>query len=224
MANDKKDRCWKTPGMGLNTNNPDSPGVPKDDIDIHEDIRSFDMDKPTEEEEQEEEKDSKGQQPYGQPVEAGLAIRLMKAFWDKWNDTKKKFELSGETFTKEDFLKLLAFAETLISIPDGITFDKSIVLKILSQPGCEGLRCYTALKDDKENFALVLVGVNKHGYDIHYEKSTLSEEKANGTAPFKTVANKSLIGEYGHPPNLTKHEVRAKDDHYVLLRLAEQLP
>jgi hypothetical protein len=57
----------------------------------------------------------------------------------------------------------------------GVTFDKSQLLRIISQPRCEGVRFYHALRKGSNGdmaATLVLVGVDKDGFDLNYNLKT----------------------------------------------------
>ncbi len=185
---------------------------PKDPILIYEEPCSFRM-------------DGTEDVPYGIAISTKSAVCLMAALL-------KDFEKAGislvglplveddnagtETEKNERRKKLLL----LLVASFGITFDKSILLKILSQPLCEGIRFYPCKKnvpDDtgekKPFFSLVLVGVDKDGHDLHFEGSTLDDIKSG-----PPDISRSLTSEYGHPPTQADF---IKSEKFKLLRLAE---
>ena len=107
----------------------------------------------------------------------------------------------------EDFI----WIKNLIEKGPGVTFDKNILLKMISQPRCEGIRFYPALKSKGKEFflSLVIVGVNSEGYDLHYNEGDKKIMDAYIT--------KSLTGEYGHLPGeplFTKHIIA-----YIILQV-----
>ena len=84
-----------------------------------------------------------------------------------------------------------------------ITFDKSMLLKTLSQPECEGVRFYLCMKEDGYKLvpeqhgvlSLVTVGVDKFGKDLHFEYNP--ELHKTGA-----VEDASLTEEYGSSPHM----------------------
>src|ERR1700752_2897767 len=107
------------------------------------------------------------------------------------------FSKKSEGFKREEFLKELEEMDNrwkeandwlieLLRNSFAVTMDKSILLKTLSQPECEGIRYYLAMKRRPENqykqkdeveltdsegkpvkLTLVTVGVDKVGTDLH---------------------------------------------------------
>ena len=67
-----------------------------------------------------------GEEPYGVAVDAPLAVQLIRNFWKKFRS-----EAPEKTWLRTTFEQSRA-----------ITFDKNILLKILSQPKSEGIRFY----------------------------------------------------------------------------------
>lgn len=189
----KKDECshrWTAKGR---KHNPTS-GETKDDQDIEilEESRSVDMDP-------DDGKGNKEKKSYGIPVDANEAIKLMKDLIVELNNRAKK--------ENEDFI----WIKNLIEKGPGVTFDKNILLKMISQPRCEGIRFYPALKSKGKEFflSLVIVGVNSEGYDLHYNEGDKKIMDAYIT--------KSLTGEYGHPPGEPLHKA-----YYCLYNFASE--
>ncbi len=144
--------------------------------------------------------------PYGIPIDATLAINLISDFHQLLNGEIKRKFLEGGSFafgfleSEEETKNFIESTSTLVEIlrrSSAITIDKNILLKTLSQPGCEGLRFYLCKKSVKgEDFiSLVTVGVDKHGKDHLYDHSSDNTEVKG--AP---IENRSLVSEYGFPP------------------------
>ncbi|MBO9634434.1 MAG: hypothetical protein J7578_15070 [Chitinophagaceae bacterium] len=104
----------------------------------------------------------------------------------------------GDFAADRDSLKKLA---PNIFIPNSETFNKKILLEILKDPNCVGLRIHHGISKDKsgrrDEFRLILTGVDKDGRDLYID---------NGSA----IATKAPPGgrggaEYGQcdPPCLT---------------------
>src|SRR6185312_4404762 len=157
---------------------------------------------------------------FGKPIEGNLAGKLIKAAHNTIQDFTKK--VNSKNFEGNDKKNNQAVANFL-SLTNGITFDRTIVLKILSQPNCEGLRAYLCQRDDVDEQSLVLVGVDAHGFDLNFPVPKNVKEKAATT----DIPNQSLMAEYGYPPG-SKKKSKAKwksvipgiDPHYVLLTMA----
>jgi hypothetical protein len=134
----------------------------------------------------------------GIPIDANLAIYLIKRLSDKLSLIQKTLPANGED---EQWLLDLLINSLSISI------DKNGLLKTLSQPGCEGIRFYLCTKlekddDEPDNFSdilsLVTVGIDKDGKDLGYD---FNQASANEIADniFK-VETESLTTEYSYPP------------------------
>ncbi len=152
----------------------------------------------------------------GKPIDAKLAIHLIKKFSDSLPKIPKNI-LDGtfrERFTGYSDKEYSHFEKWIVSLllfSRAISIDKSILLKTLSQPGCEGVRFYLCLKDnidfDEENFnsknpkeimSLVLVGIDEKGKDLLYEFN--KDEKKYIQEGVYRVETASLTSEYNYPP------------------------
>jgi hypothetical protein len=199
-------------------------GRPSDptDIPIKEQDRSVSMD------------DKK--EAYGQPIDARLGIYLIRNLFDKLDDHHLLNLLfdSEETESEEDSKKhtrdLKKWLKKLLWYSRAITIDKNIILKILSQPLCEGLRFYLCLTPPKGatsttdpfagNMSFVTVGVNCLGKDLNYN---LTESLITAGNDVPDVETTSLVGEYGHPPgNGPSNFDVAAESPYVLWEYAMQ--
>lgn len=148
---------------------------------------------------------------FGVPVDSKLAVKLIKNGLIKKEGLTKK--LKGLDLETKNFI------DNLVDLSYGITFDKTVMLKILSQPNCEGLRAYLCARNENEttpHLSLVMVGVDMNGFDLNYDLNTTIKDDE--------IPNQSLLVEYGYPPGGNTPPVinKDKDEHYVLLRLAEK--
>lgn len=170
---------WRTVGKKLN-----EPHDPDPSINVIEYPRSVSM--------------SEGDEPYGIPIDAPLAVSLIKALHEKISSLPPE----------SDFRQMMegSFA---------ITFDKNLLLKTISQPKCEGVRFYPCLKEgpeEKDVLSLVTVGVDEDGNDLLYEfQEDVSVED---------IPTTSLLAEYGHPPHRL-HETPGDLNPFVLFRFSQ---
>lgn len=161
--------------------------------------------------------------PYGIPINAKLAVNLISdfhsylkgPFFEKFvngteiniDDIQASFLTKDkrEAFTKNDFQNILNDLVDILKRSCAITIDKNVILKTLSQPGCEGIRFYLCKKTissdsqtlrttDKDYVSLVTVGVDKDGCDHLYEYPDDQKRTVGANQ------NQSLLSEYGHPP------------------------
>jgi len=108
-------------------------------------------------------------------------------------------------------------------------------LKTLSQPECEGIRYYLAMKRTKDDkgkdlpelldsqgkpvkLTLVTVGVNKQGFDLHFK----FDPDKHKTTEIPDIENESLCTEYPRTPGIAeKYKVSLPAlEPYVLYRYA----
>jgi hypothetical protein len=90
----------------------------------------------------------------GFPITRQLAVTLVKDRY--WDESLRRIS------TPENQMK---FRQQ----PKAITFDRELLMLLLSQKGCEGVRCYFASNPSdasKEELTLVLVGVDKNKHDL----------------------------------------------------------
>ena len=105
-----------------------------------------------------------------------------------------------------------------------MSLDKNILLKIISQPRCEGVRFYLCLKEgasappeNPDVLSLVAVGVDETGKDLFYDYS--EEIHKSGIENIPTIY---LVAEYGHPPGLVEQPgSETPVDPFVLFRYSE---
>jgi hypothetical protein len=123
-----------------------------------------------------------GNNIYGEPVDARLAVYYIKRLWETVKPEESK-----------------SWLYALLDNSFGITMDKSTILQTLSQPGCEGIRFYLALRDSQESnpslpgvLTLVTVGVDSEGKDLNLSYN----EGISFTNDIPDIENLSLCSEY----------------------------
>ena len=157
-------------------------------------------------------------EPYGIPITAELGIGLIADFQYLIQPivaaaTKESFSAA---ITDESFETL----QELLRHSSAITIDKNVLLKTLSQPGCEGIRFYLCKKviDGASYLSLVTVGVTSDGQDLHYEYKP--DRLQNGLKE-AALPTSSLVSEYGSPPPpRTVALANAVSDKFALLKYA----
>ncbi|WP_428328736.1 hypothetical protein [Mucilaginibacter sp.] len=233
---------WSIKGKKFNPNDPDNP-TPGMDLTIPETNPCIVM------------PDHSG--AFGTPIDADLAVRFIYNFYMKFStifhpshaeDFKESLDKLSTDELKDIALKAKEFHQDVVNLNYGMTLDKNIASKILSQPGCEGLRFYLCAKAD-ENVSLVVLGVDCEGFDLNYKtgSNTIYSENDNndgvlpqkpGARTLQSVAMNSLIGEYVTPPYTilledmpllnSNAELKTADtendglDRFVLLNIATQ--
>jgi len=164
---------------------------------------------------------------FGVPIDATLALSLIKNALDnslKFNESFKEFRDKMNAADND-------FVNKVLSLTYGITFDKSVILKILSQPNCEALRSYLCARevDGEQHYSLVMVGVDNNGFDLNYYPTTSGGVEITATSQMNT---ESMLAEYGYPPGggtgggpvvMTTDAKDKYDEHYILLNLADKL-
>ena len=142
--------------------------------------------------------------------------------------TNLETELKGQIDTLNNFLSLI------VNVSHGVTFDRDLISKILSQPKCEGIRCYFCAKGKDASpqsisitncgISLVVVGVGADGKDLNWAGlSTAASPTLPGTVTTATVTDPdddgtspSLAGEYGTPPPPTLEEKKSNKNFALL--------
>lgn len=157
-----------------------------------------------------------GNPPFGTPVDTPLAIELIRNLWKEIDDAKL-FELKAQYKVLIDEAEKHGFTEVKPKIENlvyknadwleellknsfAMTVDRTVILKILSQPGCEGLRFYLCLKKEKgkENknvpgtLSLVSVGVDIDTRDLNYDY----EKEKHDLTNIPDIENCSMGVEY----------------------------
>ncbi len=176
--------------------------------------------------------------PFGKPIDVKSALKYIRNFYfnflikirsketDKEEVNKLKTNYSNGKSNHHEYIEKLEFvyeelnqkvnllSEQLFRLNYGMTIEKDIALKILSQPGCEGLRLYLAAKGNDENdVTLVVGGVDCEGYDLNYKnvptpkrKTIFTNDAWDAHITVTVPDTLSLLGEYvGHPPGSTSH-------------------
>jgi hypothetical protein len=101
----------------------------------------------------------------GSPITRELAKELIeKRYWIE-NLTRMTDQAEQAKFRKQ---------------PKAITFDRELLMLLLSQKGCEGIRCYFASNPSdasKEELTLVLVGVDENKNDLKCVEPSVERPK-----------------------------------------------
>lgn len=238
MAKSTKTITWTVKGRAFKTNEQSQQTIqPDQDLEIKEKASTLEI--------------SGSEGPYGEPISTGVAVHLIGNMLSILSTSKKKITDILEAYSpfigeKESVVRFLLTDEDaaalnslrkLITKSMAITFDKSQILRIISQPGCEGVRFYQAVrKDDKGNdiMTLVCVGLNKDAYDLNYAERDNNGTILQSSIPEARVAEgcESLVLDWAHPPgntvsdspDETTTQEKKQDpihDMYVLLKMAE---
>lgn len=160
--------------------------------------------------------------PFGIPISTGLAVHLIKNMLEVLDKSGHGFFSQFFNASEKESKESEIITQLLLNSM-GVTFDKSQLLRIISQPGCEGVRFYHAVRKneagDSDSATLVCVGVDKNGYDLNYNSSTPQEisVRQNDTC-------ESLVDDWGHPPgggSLDFLKNKLQNPRYKLWRMAE---
>ena len=146
----------------------------------------------------------------GMPVDANLAVYFIKNFFDHYTIYFEDHEQTMQALINNNDMdgmkdlhkKVKTMHDNIVNLTYGMTLDKDLILKIISQPKCEGVRFYLCsrktVEDGYMHLSLVTVGVDKDGYDLHYNlPKTL---KANAETGASEMTTQSLTVEYMTPP------------------------
>ena len=163
--------------------------------------------------------------PLGRHIDANLAVHFISNFLKHiktiyYPDPSPEFQEFLNDPKNEEFnsfvTKTRDFHRRVLELNYGMSIDKNILLKVLSQPDCEGVRFYLCFKpnDDpkKQKISLVMVGIDCEGRDLNYTftSDTVTYYKGNeqgvivpakaGKKAIKNVVTQSSTGEYVTPP------------------------
>jgi hypothetical protein len=182
---------------------------------------------------------------FGSPIDANLAVDFICNFYKLFRVTPvpqpgKPFEKIIDNMNEAELKESLSNAHQihtqLAKLNYGMTMDKNMLLKFLSQPGCEGIRFYLCSESQPQNhISLVAVGVDGCGCDLNFDIKKCvhkpfpnKKNKASSPGEF-TVDLASLTGQYVTPPGgggiedknkaISSHDV---DDSFVLLNIAKK--
>jgi hypothetical protein len=167
---------------------------------------------------------------FGMPIDANLAIKLIQNAYGGTSEFFDAYLEKHEHGTVDDKEMALNTVLNLQNLMYGVAFNKTIILKILSQPNCEGIRSYLCARQitaDTLHYSLIMVGVDINGYDLNYPpaQNTTTSGNMNNSMTTGGVQTLSLIGEYGNPPGgphlLGYGKNIQVDDHYYLLKQAK---
>lgn len=198
------DTSWKIKGSCFDPNKPDVP-KPNRSLTIPEQGTSVTMPGCTD--------------PFGRPIDANLALRYIANFKNSFKILFKKhhadFDEALDSLEpdelKQTIKKTRDLHKKIMKLNYGMTLDKNLAQKLLSQPGCEGLRFYLCSRGNAyDHISLVVVGVDQCGYDLNYKNPKITYCKnagevavvpgTNDTPPVADVPISSLTGEYVTPP------------------------
>jgi hypothetical protein len=129
--------------------------------------------------------------------------------------------------------KIKKISKNLVNMTYGMTLDKDMLLHVLGQQECEGIRFYLCgreVKGKKMHLSLVAVGVDKDGFDLNYNKQSGRPIKQL-MAGLNSIPTDSVTIEYTTPPppndsgtGINRSGVLTPaveiDEHYALLKLA----
>lgn len=177
----------------------------------------------------------------GTPIDTALAVHFIVNFHDKikiFQETQaglhNAMHVDSESFDKAEALRLhqVHHEQTnelvgqFMKIAYGITFDKSLILRIFSQPKCEAIRCYFCAKENTNPdlqqpyvLSIVVTGVDGSGNEltpIQPPDELFKPLDGGGTGG----DDGSLTGEYGSPPDGSGSN-RFGDKRYGLLHMAK---
>jgi hypothetical protein len=78
--------------------------------------------------------------------------------------------MSGQIISLQEAIILTSNFRTRAATSDILSFsiDNSILLQIISQPGCTGVRVYAGLDLREDNKQFVFVGVDEFGVDMYH--------------------------------------------------------
>ena len=207
MATDPKDTSWKVQGRKFNSNTPEKPD---DDQELKIPQTKLCVQMPGYED-----------KPLGRPIDANLAVNLISNFLHHIkmvyhptpSNTFEEFLNKSENEEFSAFVKNTRdFHRKVLELNYGMSVDKNMLLKVLSQPGCEGVRYYLCYRPDVEKISLVMVGIDCEGCDLNYtlttdtvtyykdgETGTIVPPRS-GAKSIENVKMQSLTGEYVTPP------------------------
>jgi hypothetical protein len=171
--------------------------------------------------------------PLGRPIDANMAVRFIYNFIHDYKTIYSHHEFENfddmlNSLGKDELKRLVIsgrnFTEMVADLNCAMSLDKNMALKILSQPGCEGLRFYLCERpkdidenniqnaDDNQNeISLVVVGFDSTGHDLNYWQSKAVTYKEGtprntivpgqqGSKAITNIEMKSLNVEYVTPP------------------------
>jgi phage gp36-like protein len=157
---------------------------------------------------------SRGHDPYGVPIDAPLAVELIRELWKRvhaervneiqsdMNNLVRKLLLPDEKSIADIAaeiqnlgVKAQTWLDSLLHCSFALTVDRGLLLKVLSQPGCEGVRFYLCLNKHSDNtnqLSIVSVGVDIDGTDLNFEYDPTRHD----TTTVQFMENDSCTLEY----------------------------
>lgn len=181
----------------------------------------------------------------GMPIDANLAVHFIQNFFSHYEIILHQHTQNLKSIVeKNDFNGLLdlhkktkEMHDSIVNMTYGMTLDKDLILKIISQPMCQGLRFYLCarnLGNNEMHLSLVTVGVDQDGFDLHYNQGNTITPKVIGKG-VNEITTQSLTAEYLTPPpygatvnsgNIVDHVLENKlasdfSKRFVLLNIAK---
>jgi len=176
----------------------------------------------------------KCQKPLGRPVNTNMAVKFIRNFLDDHQSLVDQFGYAEHNWESPDpkvkdfFIHAKQYFDKIAKLNYAMSLDKNMALKILSQPGCEGLRFYLCEKkmdgdvleeakaknipisSDQMETSLVVVGFDICGKDLNYQypkDATVQDGNTGAIVPsgagkkaIKDIKMQSLNVEYVTPP------------------------
>jgi len=93
---------------------------------------------------------------YGYPIDFELANDMVVKHWNTQRDKILEAQAQGDA----------GEVERIIDENIAITFDRKLLLLILSQSECEGIRFYFCIRPDNNRKSLVAMGIDGHGREL----------------------------------------------------------
>lgn len=131
---------------------------------------------------------------FGTPVTVSAAQKMIVQ--DKWNSMIAEVQRLRAAGASDDAPEVQALLDTNISV----TFSRSILLLLLSQAGCAGIKFYFC-KNLEGHDSLVLVGVDEQNGDLQSPNGVIVPLNVAGLAP-RDQPQQTLLAEVGGPKKL----------------------
>lgn len=169
--------------------------------------------------------------PSGKPIDTPLAAYFINNFYNHYkiytDEHNEKYDTHVKTKNFDGLNELYKKSKTIhdhvVNITYGMTFDKDVLLKVLSQPECEGIRFYLCAraidpnKPEQLHLSLVTIGVDKDGFDLNFLQGLTP---LDNTCPSLTCEYATPPPPTGIAPNTDKNSAANIGQQYGLLKLA----
>lgn len=142
---------------------------------------------------------------YGEPITSKAAIKMIKD--GKWAKLRDKIQ-EARAAADQDQEKQMRY-DRLLNTPLAVTFSREVLLFLLAQPTCAGVKFYFCTNHSGHQ-SLVLVGVNADNIDLGTKGSIVTKitekapEQESKTAGKDRAAEKedTLVFEVGGPKSV----------------------